>query len=66
MSEYAAQLNDILVIDVIVGNYEWAIKNIGGEWVDCTCGDNPCAGIGYTYDPATGTFIAPEPTTPIE
>ena len=66
MSEYAAQLNDNLVIDVIVGNYEWAIENLGGEWVDCTCGDNPCAGIGYTYDPTTETFIAPEPTTPID
>lgn len=59
MSEYAAQIKANIVEDVIVANYEWAIENIGGEWVDCTNGDKPSAGVGFTYDPATETFAAP-------
>ena len=59
MSEYAAQLKNNIVEDVIVANYQWAIENIGGEWVDCTSGDKPCAGLGFTYDLETQTFIAP-------
>jgi hypothetical protein len=59
MNEYAAQLINNIVEDVIVGNYEWAIENIGGEWIDCTDGDKPCAGIGFSYDPETGTFSPP-------
>jgi len=58
MSEYAAEISTGTVTDVIVGNYVWANKNLDGEWVDCTCVDKPCAGIGYTYDPATETFTA--------
>jgi hypothetical protein len=59
MTAYAAQLNNNMVEDVIVGNFEWAIENLGGEWVDCTCGDKPCAGIGFTYNPITQTFTPP-------
>jgi hypothetical protein len=59
MTEYAAQLIENVVEDVIVANYEWAIEKIGGEWVDCTDGDKPSAGIGFTYDPATETFSPP-------
>jgi len=62
MSEYAAQLNNNIVSQVIVGNYEWAIENLGGVWVDCTCGENPCASIGYIYDPTNETFSEPAPT----
>jgi hypothetical protein len=56
MSEYAARLKNNIVEDVIVANYQWAIENIGGEWVDCTSGDKPCAGLDFTYDPVTKTF----------
>lgn len=59
MTEYAAQLIQNVVEDVIVANYEWAIETIGGQWVDCTDGNKPSAGIGYTYDPVTGTFTPP-------
>lgn len=61
MIEYAAQLNGNIVGEVIVGSYQWAIENLGGVWVNCTCGDNPCASPGYLYDPATETF-SPPPT----
>ena len=57
MKTYAAQLNDNIVSEVIVGNYEWAIENIGGVWVDCTDNGELVAGVGYTFD---GTdFVAP-------
>jgi hypothetical protein len=62
MSEFAAELkNGNIVEQVIVGNYEWAIENVGGVWVDCTCGDKPCGSIGYVYDPETKTFSQPPP-----
>ena len=66
MTEYAAEISTGLVSQIIVGNYVWANENLNGEWVDCTCGDEPCAGVGYTYDPATETFSAPPPPDPLE
>lgn len=59
MNSYAAEVNTGTVSQVIVGDFVWANENLNGEWVDCTCGDNPCAAPGYTYDPATETFTAP-------
>jgi hypothetical protein len=59
MTEYAAQINSGIVSEIIVGNYVWANENLAGDWVDCTCGDDPCAGIGYIYDSTTGTYSAP-------
>lgn len=57
MSKYAAEISIGVVSEIIVGNYVWANENLSGEWVDCTCGDEPCAGIGYTWN---GTdFVAP-------
>lgn len=59
MSEFAAQLKNNIVSQVIVGNYEWAIENLGGVWVDCTCGDQPCASAGYLYDVSNKSFSPP-------
>jgi len=57
VTQYAAEINGTLVVQVIVGDYVWANENLDGDWIDCTCGDNPCAGIGWTWN---GTeFIAP-------
>lgn len=59
MIQYAAEISTGIVTQVIVGDYVWANENLQGEWVDCTCGDEPCAGIGYTWN---GTdFVAPPP-----
>jgi hypothetical protein len=66
MSEYAAQLENNIVVQIIVGNYIWANENLDGEWVDCTDNGELIAGIGYIYDPATETFNAPLPPEPIE
>ena len=56
MTQYAAEINGTLVVQVIVGDYVWANENLDGDWIDCTCGDNPCAGIGWTWN---GTDFAP-------
>ena len=57
MMKYAAEISTESVSEIIVGDYVWANENLEGEWVDCTCGDIPCAGIGYLWN---GTdFVAP-------
>lgn len=66
MSEYAAQLLQNIVQEIIVGNYIWANDNLDGEWVDCTQDGELIAGIGYIYDPATETFTAPPVPEPID
>ena len=59
MTTYAAEISTGIVSEVIVGDYIWANKNLAGEWVDCTDDGQLIAGIGYSYDAATGTFTAP-------
>jgi hypothetical protein len=61
MNEYAAQLVNNIVEQIIVGNYVWANENLGGVWVDCTDDGDLTISIGYIYDPITGTFTAPPP-----
>lgn len=61
MTEYAAQINAGIVSEIIVGTYVWANENLSGVWVDCTCGEQPCAGVGYTWD---GTNFAPPVVEP--
>ena len=58
MKNYVAQLADNIVTEIIVGDYDWAIANLTGEWHDL--GVEPLTvGIGYIYDPATDTFTPP-------
>jgi len=59
MKTYAAEISTGAVSEIIVGDYVWANENLNGQWVDCTCNDEPCAGIGYTYDLETDDFVAP-------
>ena len=64
MSKYAAQLDNNVVQQIIVGDYVWANENLEGEWVDCTVNDDLVIAIGYTWN---GTdFVAPvvEPELP--
>jgi hypothetical protein len=61
MSNYAAQLKDNVVQQIIVGDYVWANEHLEGQYVDCTDNGELTIGIGYIYDPATETFTAPPP-----
>jgi hypothetical protein len=59
MSEYAAQLVENVVQEIIVGSHVWAKENLGGQWVDCADNGELIAGIGYTYDVELHEFVAP-------
>jgi hypothetical protein len=43
---YAAQIENGVVTQVIVGDAEWASDRLGGTWV----GTEKLVGIGWTYD----------------
>lgn len=61
------------VLRVLVGDnndpsgdegYSWLINNLGGTWIQTSYNNNfrkQHAGIGYTYNPETDVFIAPQP-----
>jgi hypothetical protein len=51
---YAAQIENDLVVQVIVGDPVWAAENIGGVWV----GSDTKVGIGWLWD---GVSLAPSP-----
>lgn len=58
MKNYVAQLANNIVEAIIVGDYDWAVTNLAGEWHDL--GLEPLTvGIGYIYDPDTDTFTPP-------
>ena len=52
----AAKIENGLVVDIIVGDYNWAIERLGGNWIDAT---DKVVGVGYEY--TNGEFIAPNP-----
>ena len=51
MSEtYAAQIENGIVVQVIVGTAEWATTRLGGAWVD----SETLVGVGWTWDETNG------------
>lgn len=52
----AAKIDNGLVTDIIVGDYNWAIERLGGEWIDIT---DRVVGVGYEY--TNGEFVARNP-----
>jgi len=63
MTEYAAQLVNNIVYQIIVGNHVWANENLEGEWVDCTVNNDLVIGIGYTWNGVD--FVAPIVEEPV-
>lgn len=62
---YAAKIEQQLVTEIIVGDYEWANENLGGTWVDCTNPDGELTvAIGWSY--IDGVFTPPPTPDPIE
>ena len=59
MGHYAKVENGV-VTQVIVADFEWVQNNLQGDWHDLG-GDPLTVGIGYTYDPEADAFIAPRP-----
>ena len=58
MNNYCARVENNLVVDVIVADYEWVTENLSGDWHDLG-GDPLTIGLGWIYDEATNTFTAP-------
>ena len=56
MSRYAAQVEDGVVVQAIVGDPAWASDRLGGVWV----GSDAKVGIGWTYTDTDG-FRPPQP-----
>lgn len=56
MNRYAAQVDNGIVVQAIVGNPEWAADRLGGVWH----GTDSKVGIGWTYDDTDG-FRPPQP-----
>jgi hypothetical protein len=51
ITKTSAEIVNGKVIRVIVGDTEWAISRLGGNWVDTT---ELQVGAGYTYDEENG------------
>jgi hypothetical protein len=60
MSVYAAKVEDGLVVQVIVGQPEWAADRLGGEWV----GSDVKVGVGWQL--VDGVITPPEPSDEVE
>lgn len=43
---YAVRIDNGIAVEVIVGSPEWAVENLGGEWV----GSEAKVGIGWVWD----------------
>jgi len=71
MAHWAEVDSSNIVIRVLVGDnndpvgdegYQWLLTNLGGRWIKTSYNGNIrgiYAGIGYTYDKVSDTFIAP-------
>jgi hypothetical protein len=50
METYAAQIENGVILQVIVGDALWATERLGGFWVD----SDTLVGIGWTWDEING------------
>jgi hypothetical protein len=65
MKNYCALLNDNVVTEIIVADFDWVQNNLQGDWVEI--GAEPLTvAIGWTYDPETQQFTPPPALEPVE
>jgi hypothetical protein len=61
VKNYCAKVENGLVSEIIVAEYEWATMNLDGEWHDLG-GEPLTVCIGYRYDVELDKFIpTPQP-----
>lgn len=60
MKNYCAKIDNNVVTEIIVGDYEWVMSNLAGDWHDLG-GDPLLVGVYWTYDANTNTFNPPPP-----
>lgn len=58
MKNYCALVQDGIVTQIIVADFDWATENLDGDWHDLG-GEPLTVGIGYTYDAVNDVFVAP-------
>ena len=58
MDNYCALVENNLVTQVIVADFDWVQNNLQGDWHNIG-GDPLTVGIGYTYDAVNDVFVAP-------
>lgn len=58
MNNYCALVENNLVTQVIVADFDWVQNNLQGDWHDLG-GDPLTVGVGYTYHKNTDTFTPP-------
>jgi len=58
MNNYCALVENNLVTQVIVADFEWVQNNLQGDWHNLG-GDPLTVGIGYTYDADLDEFTSP-------
>ncbi len=65
MTNYVCKIQNNVVTEIIVADYEWVTENLEGVWHDL--GSEPLTvALGYTYDEASQDFVAPVFPEPVE
>jgi hypothetical protein len=64
MKNYCALLNNDVVAEIIVADFDWVQNNLQGDWHDLGA-DPLTVAIGWTYDADLNEFVPPpEPIEP--
>ena len=65
MKNYCALLDNNVVTEIIVADFDWVTKNLVGDWVEI--GVEPLTvAIGYIYNPDTQEFLPPPLSDPTD
>lgn len=62
-NNYCARVNNNVVNEIIVAEFDWATTNLVGDWHDLG-GDPLTVCLGWIYDQNTNTFNPPPPIIP--
>ena len=64
MKNYCALLDNNVVTEIIVADFDWVQNNLQGDWHDLG-GEPLLVAVGWLYDETTNTFTPP-PAKPVE
>ena len=65
MKNYCALVVNGTVTEIIVGDFDWVTANLDGDWHDLG-GEPLTVAIGWLYDAANDTFVAPPPPVEVD
>lgn len=58
MTNYVCKLQNNVVTEIIVADFNWVQNNLNGVWHDLG-GEPLTVALGYTYDADADVFVAP-------